>query len=118
MRLEWTKRHNNKIINMKPARQNLRVNAYAFKTQNFAQMLCLNSKLSMLSPGGMSRIRTLTSSVNEMICKENEFIKPEIAEMRMSSKDFQRQQKSLPDNHSSDKENNPFLPSLSWLRLK
>mmetsp|Transcript_54831 Transcript_54831/g.64097 ORF Transcript_54831/g.64097 Transcript_54831/m.64097 type:complete len:135 (+) Transcript_54831:77-481(+) len=118
MRLAWTKRRNNQIINMKPARRNLQVNAYAFKTQNLARMLRLNSKRSMLSMGGMSLVGTLTILVNKIIFEENEFVKPEIAEMRLSSKDFQRQQQSLPDNHSSNKENISFSPSLSRLRLK
>eukprot|EP00592_Proboscia_alata_P019137 CAMPEP_0194416494 /NCGR_PEP_ID=MMETSP0176-20130528/15381_1 /TAXON_ID=216777 /ORGANISM="Proboscia alata, Strain PI-D3" /LENGTH=119 /DNA_ID=CAMNT_0039221769 /DNA_START=141 /DNA_END=500 /DNA_ORIENTATION=+ len=103
---------------MKPARRNLQVNAYAFKTQNLARMLRLNSKRSMLSMGGMSLVGTLTILVNKIIFEENEFVKPEIAEMRLSSKDFQRQQQSLPDNHSSNKENISFSPSLSRLRLK
>jgi len=37
---------------------------------------------------------------------------------RMSSKDFQRQQQSLPKDDSSDEENDPLSASLSRLRLK
>mmetsp|Transcript_55413 Transcript_55413/g.66761 ORF Transcript_55413/g.66761 Transcript_55413/m.66761 type:complete len:156 (+) Transcript_55413:335-802(+) len=94
-------------------RQRIRLQA-----ANSARMLRLNSKRSLLPTGGMSRVGTLTSSADGMISEGKEFVEPEIAEMRMSSKDFQRQQQSLPDNHSSNKENISFSPSLSRLRLK